>query len=297
MPDVPRSSVSADTRGLLYGLLGVAVFSLSLPATKLAVRDLSPTVVGLGRALVAAVLAAGWLAFRRPPRPRRRHLPGLGLVAAGVVVGFPWLSAWAMRQVPASHGAVLVGVLPLATAAAGALRTAERPSAGFWLCSALGSALVVGFALLTGGGHLLPADGWLLAAVAAAALGYAEGGRLARELGGSTVICWALLLAAPVLIGPVAYDVGRQGLHAGALAWAGFAYVSTGSMFLGFFAWYHGLALGGIARVGQVQLLQPLFTLGASAWLLGESVSPSLLLTAGLVVLTVGLGRRAAVKP
>ncbi len=291
--------MTTETKGMLYGLLGVAAFSLTLPMTRLAVADLSPTVVGLGRALVAAVLAGGLLLATRSPRPKRRQLPSLIIVALGVIVGFPMLSAWAMQRVPASHGAVVVGLLPLATALAGVVRAGDRPAPRFWLFSLLGTALVVGYVLVSGGGQPQAADGWLLAAVAAAALGYAEGGRLARELGGWQVICWALLLAAPVLVGPVAWSVGQHGLHASPAAWAGFAYVSGVSMFLGFFAWYHGLALGGVARIGQLQLLQPFLTIVASAWLLGEKLSLGTLGVALLVVAVVAAGRRTAgaVKP
>lgn len=284
-----------ETQGLLYGLLGVAAFSLTLPATRLAVRELPPLLVGLGRAEVAGALAALLLLVRRQRRPARQHWPGLALVALGVVVGFPLLSAWAMQRVPAAHGAVLVGLLPLATAVAGVVRAGERLPGRFWLCSVLGTAVLFGFVLSSGGGSLRLADAGLLVAVAAAAIGYAEGGRLARQLGGWQTICWALVLAAPFLTVPVGLAVvGQNLLQASAVAWGGFAYVSVVSMFLAFFAWYHGLALGGIARVGQVQLLQPLLTIAASALLLGEAVSPAVLLTAALIIGTVALGRKAA---
>lgn len=285
--------MDAENKGLLYGLVGVAAFSLTLPMTRLAVSDLPVLVVGLGRALGAAVLAAGLLALTRTPRPQRRQLPGLALVALGVIVGFPLLSAWAMERVQASHGAIVNGLLPLATALAGVVRAGERPGRRFWLCSLAGTAVVVGFVLASGGVPQL-ADLWLVAAVAAGAIGYAEGGRLAREMGGWQVICWALLLAVPVVVGPVAWAVRQHGLHASLAAWAGFAYLSGVSMFLGFFAWYHGLALGGVARVGQVQLLQPFLTVVASATLLGEHVAPSTFVVAAVVVALVAAGRRAA---
>ncbi|HXH02519.1 MAG TPA: DMT family transporter [Candidatus Competibacteraceae bacterium] len=273
---------SAQRRGLLYGLLGVAGFSVTLPATRLAVAELPPLFVGLGRALLAAALAALLLALLRPPRPTARQWRGLVIVAAGVILGFPLLSAWAMQWLPANHGAVWNGLLPLATALAAMLRAGERPAAAFWRYSVLGSAIVVGYALGSGDGRLHPADLLMLGAVAAAALGYAEGGRLARELGGWQVICWALLLAAPFLAVPVAWHWPAG--TASWAAWAGFAYVGVVSMFLAFFAWYRGLALGGIARVGQVQLLQPFLTFLASALLLGEAVTPLTLAVALAVV-------------
>jgi drug/metabolite transporter (DMT)-like permease len=286
----------AEGRGFVFGFLGVLGFSLTLPVTRVAVAELDPTFVALGRALVAALLAAIALRLTRQSWPGRNHLAALGLVAAGVVIGFPLLSAWALTQVHASHGAVMLGVLPLATAIAGVLRAGERPSWAFWIASGIGSALVIGFALASGAGQLQIADAALIGAVAAAALGYAEGGRLARTLGGWQVICWALVLAAPILILPVGASMALHGLQASRAAWAGFAYLSVISMFLAFFAWYHGLALGGIARVGQVQLLQPFLTLGASALLLHEVVTAPMLVVAAAVAVVVLIGRKARVQ-
>jgi drug/metabolite transporter (DMT)-like permease len=213
-----------------------------------------------------------------------------------VILGFPLLTAWAMARVPASHGAVILGLLPLATAAAAALRAAERPSRAFWLASSAGSAVVIAFALQNGVGGLEAADLALLGAVAAAAMGYAEGGRLSRHLGGLEVISWALVLSVPV----VALLGGRAVLAISAgqplTAWLAFGYVSVVSQFLGFAAWYRGLALGGVARVGQLQLLQPFFTILGSALLLREAVSFSTIGAALLVVLMVAIGRKAPVE-
>jgi len=287
---------AARRRGLLFGLLGVAVFSLTLPATRIAVTGLDPVFVGLGRAVVAAALAAAALLATRSPWPGRALLPRIAIVAAGVIVGFPLFTALAMRRVPASHGAIVIGILPLATALAGAWLAHERPTPSFWRCSAAGSAVVVGFALWQGGGALHVADLLLLAAVVAAAIGYAEGGRLARTLGGWQVISWALVLAAPLMLLPTLWVVDARIVSASPAAWAGFAYVSVFSMFLGFFAWYRGLALGGIAVVGQTQLLQPFLTLFASALLLGEPLDPATFVAAGLVVVAIALARRYAAR-
>ena len=287
-PEAPAGA----REGFVWGGLGVLAFSLTLPATRLAVAEIDGTLVGLGRALVAAGLAGLVLAWRREPLPTRAQWRGLALVAAGVVVGFPLLASWALERVEAAHGAVLTGLLPIATAAGGALLAGERPSRAFWLVSLLGLAAVLAFGASMGGGTLQPADLLLLGAVAAAGLGYAEGGRLARELGGWQVICWALLLSAPFLLVPVGLRLAAGGLAPGPLAWAGFLYVSLVSMFLGFFAWYRGLARGGIARVGQLQLAQPVLTLGWSVLLLGERVGLATILAAGAVVGCVALGRR-----
>jgi drug/metabolite transporter (DMT)-like permease len=285
-------SAGRDRAGLLFGALGVLSFSMTLPATRVAVQELDGTAVGLGRALVAAALAALVLAVRREPLPGRQHLWGLAIVGAGVVVGFPLLSAWALERVDAAHGAVLTGLLPIATAIGGVVMAGERPSRAFWLVSLLGLAAVLAFAATMGGGAPQAADLLLLAAVAAAGIGYAEGARLSRALGGWQVISWALLLSAPFLVAPVAVKVVTTGLTASPAAWLGFAYVSVVSMFLGFFAWYRGLALGGIARVGQLQLAQPVLTLLWSALLLGERVTVPTVVAALAVIGTVALGRR-----
>jgi drug/metabolite transporter (DMT)-like permease len=284
------------TKGFAFGFLGVLGFSFTLPATRMAVATLDPLVVGLGRALVAACLAMPLLYFTRQRLPSRRHWPGIAVVLIGVVIGFPTLSAWAMRFVPASHGAVVLALLPLLTAIAAVFRAHERPSAAFWYISVLGSLAVVTYALSMGGGRLHPADLALFGAAALAALGYAEGARLARELGGWQVICWALVSSMPVLVWPVGFAVWRHGLHGVALSsWVGFAYVSLVSMFLAFFAWYHGLATGGVARVSQLQLLQPFLTLGLAALFLGERFGAGAMLASAVVAASIYVTRRCRV--
>jgi len=298
----PAHTAPDERRGMLQGFIGVAIFSLTLPFTRMAVADIDPLLLTLARALGAAVLAACWLRRTRAPRPPRSALPGLAVVAAGCVLGFPLLSSIAMRGLPASHGAVLVGVLPLCTALCAAVRGDERPSPAFWLLALLGAGLVAGFALLQGGGGLHAADLLMFGAVAAAAAGYAEGGRLARTMDGVDVIGWALLLAAPPLALLLVLAVLRDPAlathlaQAGWRAWLGFAYVTVFSMFVGFVFWYRGLALGGVARVGQVQLLQPFLTLAGAAALLGEPLTPANCGFALAVIAVVALGRRARVR-
>ncbi len=278
-----------ETRGLLYGALGVLAFSFTLPATRAAVTDLDPWVVGLGRAVVAATLAAVVLVARRErPLPPRRIWGRLTIVAFGVVVGFPLFTALALRDLGAAHSAVIVAVLPAATAIAAVARAGERPSGRFWLTAVGGLAAALAFATAQGAVGLSLADGFVLLAVASAALGYAEGGALAREYGGWRVICWALIISAPVLAPIVAVHAVTSGLSAGFEAWVGFGYVAVFSMLLGFFAWYHGLALGGVARVGQIQLAQPLLTLAGSAAFLGEQIAPYTILSALAILTCVG---------
>lgn len=284
-----------DRKGLLLGLIAVTMFSLTLPFTRLAVAELPAVFVALGRALVAASLAALWLWHQRAALPHRSQWLPLALVAAGCVVGFPWLTSVAMRSLPASHGAVLVGILPLATAVFAVLRGKERPSPAFWLMALTGTALVVAFALRQGGGSFHLADWLMFAAVLLGALGYAEGGRLAQVMPGQQVICWALVLAAPFVLPLVLWQGWPQRAmlaQASVQAWGGFAYISVFSMLIGFFFWYRGMALGGVARVGQTQLLQPFLTLLGAAMLLGEPLETDSLLFAGAVIAVVAAGRK-----
>jgi drug/metabolite transporter (DMT)-like permease len=289
-------SGNPEFQGLIYGLFGILIFSLTLPATRIAVSAFDPIFVGLGRSIGAAALSLILLMARRQPIPPKRYLLNFCVVIAGVIVGFPLLSAIAMQDAPASHGAVIVGLLPLFTALGGVWRAGERPSVKFWIFAGLGSALVLGFAIVSGGGELRWADLALLGAVVAAGLGYAEGAVLARKLGSWQVICWALVLAAPLLL-PIVWHHGPadwRSISPGAAI--GFLYVTVFSMFLGFFAWYRGLALGGVARVGQLQLVQPFLTILASAALLGEPLTVTTLGFAIAVILCVALGRQAQIK-
>ncbi len=285
-----------ELKGMLLGLGGVAIFSLSLPVTRIAVAEWSPVTVGLGRALVAAILAAVILFVTRQPVPARRDIGRLLVVALGVVFGFPLTSAVAMQYVPSAHGGVVLGVLPLATALAGVVVAGERPSLGFWLVGLLGSAAVVVFALIEGAGALHPADVLLFLSVVSAAVGYAVGGQLARRLGGWQVICWALVLSIPALLPPVLWALPETPLDVGWRIWAAFGYVALFSQFLGFFFWNRGLALGGVARVGQTQLLQPFLTILGAALLVGERIDTVTIAFAVLVVALVAAGRRMPIR-
>jgi drug/metabolite transporter (DMT)-like permease len=283
---------------VILGALGILGFSFSFPATRLAVADLDPWLVAFGRATIAAVLAAAYLLATRAPRPTRAQLRSLGIVAMGVVVGFPLFSSLALEAETAAHGAVVIAFLPAATAVAAVLRAGERPSKRFWLASAAGLVAVLAFVAGSAGAELRAngpkaADLFLLAGTALCAIGYAEGGALSRDLGAAPTICWALVISAPVTAAVATTAAVTTGLHAGTTAWLGFAYVSAISMFLAFFAWYAGLARGGVARVGQIQLAQPVLTLVWSALLLSEPVGPLTLLTALAVLASVAATQRA----
>ena len=293
---------SEEIRGLWLGLLGVTIFALTLPMTRLAVGtpdapQMSGVFIALGRAVVAAVLSAGFLAATRAPLPRREDWLPLAITAAGVVFGFPLFTSVAMRYVEAVHASVIVGVLPLATAAVGAWLHRQRPSVGFWACAALGSALVVAFAVLRSGSAgvaIHPADALLLAAMACAAVGYGYGARLSQHMRAEHVICWALLISLPMTL-PVAFaTLPTAPLQAS--AWWGFAYVAVFSMWLGFFAWYRGLALGGTVRVSQVQLVQPFLGMLFAVPLLGERLDAVTVGFGVAVIATVFIGRRMPVQ-
>lgn len=280
--------------GLLLGSLGILAFSFSFPATRLAVADLDPWVVAFGRASVAAALSAAYLSVTKAPRPTREQARSLAIVACGVIVGFPLLTSLALEVSTSAHGAVVIAILPAATAVAAVARAHERPSRRFWLAAGAGLIAVLTFVIAQGVSGPQLGDALLLGAVALCAVGYAEGGALSRTLGGPTTICWALVWSAPLTVAVTAVAVALSGLDGvGANAWLGFAYVASVSMFLGFFAWYAGLARGGVARIGQVQLAQPVLTLGWSAALLGEHVGPLTLITALAVLACVAATQRA----
>src|SRR5215211_4347675 len=261
----------SELRGLVLATIGVALFSFSLPATRLAVADLDPMFVAFGRAAVAAALSAAVLRAWRAPVPRRDQWRSLVIIAFGVVIAFPLLTALALRRVDSSHGAVVIALLPAGTAVFAVLRAGERPSPAFWAAAGAGLVAVLAFIASSGLGAIGAADLELLAGTVLCSLAYAEGGALSRSLGGPQTICWALVLAAPLSL-PIAIAAAPGG-HVGTDAWLGFAYVSLFSMFLGFFAWYAGLALGGVAKAGQTQLLQTPLTLALAALVLGEHIT------------------------
>jgi len=276
------------------GLLGVIIFSGSLPATRVAVGGFTPLFLTSARAVIAAGLGAALLLALRQPRPARGDLASLALVAVGVVIGFPLLTALALQRINAAHSIVFIGLLPLATAIFGVLRGGERPKPLFWLFSIVGAASVAGFALSQSGGGSLAGDLMMVAAILLCGLGYAEGATLSRRLGGWQVISWALVLASPAMaaVGLATMPASWSGIAPP--VWAGLAYVSVFSMLVGFVFWYRGLALGGIAGVGQLQLLQPFFGLALAGLLLGEPIAWTMVAATGLVVLCVAGAKRFA---
>ena len=261
------------TTGWIYGLTGVVIFSGSLPATRVAVMDFDPLFLTVARAVIAGLLGLCLLLAFREKRPARSDVVSLAIVALGCVVGFPLLTALALKHVTSAHSIVFIGLLPLATAIFGVLRGGERPRPAFWIFSIIGSALVSGYALAQGVSASPVGDLLMLAAVLVCGLGYAEGAVLSRRLGGWQVICWALVLSLPVTIALCIATMPHSIDGIGEPAWIGLAYVSLFSMLIGFIFWYRGLAQGGIAAVGQLQFLQPFFGFALAAALLKDRKS------------------------
>ncbi|MBN9262115.1 MAG: DMT family transporter [Hyphomicrobium sp.] len=276
------------------GLLGVIIFSGSLPATRVAVAGFSPLFLTSARAIIAALLAAALLVLLRQPCPEQRDLGSLAIVALGVVIGFPLLTALALQHITSARSIVFIGLLPLATAVFGVLRGGERPRPVFWLFACLGSATVAAFAFSSDGSDALIGDLLMIAAIILCGLGYADGAVLSRRLGGWQVISWALVLAAPLMLLLTLMTLPTSWQGIGVPAWLSLAYVSVFSMLVGFVFWYRGLALGGIAAVGQLQLLQPFFGLALAGLLLGEPVAWTMIAATGLVVMFVAFARRFA---
>jgi drug/metabolite transporter (DMT)-like permease len=291
----PGAAPRRAATGLLLGCLGILAFSFSFPATKLALDGFDPWLVAFGRAAIAGLLATAYLAAVGAPAPTAVQWRRLAIVAGGVVVGFPLFTSIALVTSDSAHGAVVIAVLPAATALAAVARAGERPGPAFWLAALAGLGIVLAFVLYEASGALTAADAFLLIATACCALGYAEGGALSRELGGARTISWALVLSLPLTIPVTVLVTATTPLDVHPTAVLGLAYIAAFSMFLGFFAWYTGLARGGVARVGQLQLTQPLLTVVWSAIVLGETLTP-VMVVAGLGVLVcVAATQRARV--
>jgi len=310
VPTPATGWASPATRGWLLGALGVAVFALTIPMTRLATGPLGApqlpaAFVAVGRAALAGLLAALWLLAVRAPRPTARQWRGLALTASGVVFGFPLCLGWAVQRVDAAHAAVVSGLLPLATAVIGTLLAGQRGSARFWACAAAGTAVVLGYAAWQGGARLQAGDAWLAAAVLWGGFGYVMGARLSAPSADGTpgmapeqVISWVLVGCLPVTLPLAAVLAPAPGDWAAIRpsAWAGFVYLAVGSMWLGFFAWYRGLALGGMLRVSQVQLLQPFLSMLLAVPVLGEPLDAVTVLCGLAVMATVAIARRTPVR-
>lgn len=286
---------STGRAGLGWGFFGVALFALSVPLTRSAVDHMSPVFITAGRAVVAAILAAAFLYFRRQPLPSRMQFGRLFVIGAGVIVGFPLFTGLALQTVPASHAAVVVGLLPAATAVISVIRTKEHPPARFWVFALAGAFAVVLFTATSHGGFepLQLEDLYLLAAVVVTAYGYAEGALVSREIGSWQTISWSLVVWGPILLVVTFWSLATEALTPDVTDWAAFAYLATVSMFFGFFAWYRGLAIGPVSAVSQVQLTQPVMSIMWSAVILGEAIAPQVVLGGTAVIACAALAVRS----
>jgi len=285
------------TQGWINGFIGVVIFAGSLPATRVAVLELNPVFLTFARASIAAILGLILLLALRQPKPKRADLPALVFVAIGVVLGFPLLTALALQHINSAHSIVFVGLLPLSTAVFALLRGGERPKAAFWLFSLIAATLVSGFSLWQDASSRqlsIKGDLLMLGAILICGLGYAEGARLARNLGGWQVISWALFLSLPFTLPVTLLYLPTSFSPISPAAWLGLAYVALFSMLIGFVFWYRGLAQGGIAAVGQIQYLQPFIGFAFAGLLLNEPVHLSMLLTALGAVVCVFFAKRYA---
>ena len=288
--------MNKESKGMLIGFVGILIFSLTLPVSKIAVLSFDPYFIAFGRACLAGLVALAYLAYTKALLPRKTDVLKFIVIALGVVFGFPIFTTVAMKEGSSSHGAVILGMMPLATTVIGVLRFKERPSIGFWLASLLGAGLVVVYALLKSDGSFTYIDGLLVLGGICACIGYVEGGELSRKMNPRAVISWALVISLPINI-VMAYFTFHAGYwSADLVAWTSFVYLSLFPMFLGFFFWYEGLAIGGIARVSQVQLIQPFCTLLAASIFLGDHLTLMNMVFAFLVVSTVILSKKMLVK-
>ncbi|MFE6778202.1 DMT family transporter [Streptomyces sp. NPDC057702] len=279
--------------GTLLAVLGVITFSMTFPATAWALEGLGPWSTTTIRSVLAALVAGGFLLAVRAPFPARRHWPGFAVVVAGIVIGFPLLTTLALETSSSSHAAVVVGLLPLTTAAFGALRTGARPSRLFWIAAVVGAVVVIAFALQQSGGAPSGADLYLFGALVVCAAGYTEGATLTRELPGWQVIGWALVCCLPLTLPAAAFALATEPVELTGKVVAGMVWVSMGSQFIGMYVWYRGMAAIGVARASQLQLAQPLLTLIWSVLLLGEHLTLAAPLAAVGVLVCIGVTQRA----
>jgi len=287
---------SQINKGMMLGLMGVLVFSFTLPITRLIIPFMDPIFLGLGRSVIAAVVAVIILIALKQPLPTLRQAGLLLIAASGVVWGFPVLSALGMQTVPASHGSVVTGLLPLFTAAFATFITKEFPSIGFWAVALVGAMLVIGFSLIKGGMTLHKGDIYLFASSIIGGLGYAVGGKISKEIGGWQVICWALVLSFPITATGAWVMKPDDLFNFPHYVYASFLYLALASQLFGFFFWNRGLVLGGIARVSQVQLLQPFLSIFAAIIILGESVDVMTYGFALAVILIIAISRKMTIK-
>lgn len=281
-----------EIKGFFYGFLGVFIFSFTLPATRFAVLELPPLFIALGRASLAGIVSIFILATTKSKLPNKKQFYQLIITALGVVIGFPVFSAWSMQFLPSSHGAIVLGLLPILTVIFSSFFFKVKPSFGFWICAFLGSTIVIGYTFLQGLGKIGWADLALFAGVSTAAIGYAVGSKLSQDLGGWRVICWSLAIMFPFIVIPTFFLFPNNAAEISIQSWSGFLYLSLMSQLIGFVFWYHGLAIGGVFRVSQVQLLQPFMTIIAANLLLAEILDALTIISCILIIVIIAISKR-----
>ena len=289
-------TLSIETKGMLIGFIGISIFSLTLPFTQIAVNEMSPFFVAFGRASIAGICALILLMFSKSKFPNKVQIRRLIIIVIGVVYGFPIFTSIAMTTLPSSHSGIVLGILPLAMSLFAAIRYKEKPSNSFWVTSFFGTFLVISYTFIDNNGLLMLEDLWLLFAILFAAVGYSEGGILSKEMGSIAVISWALVISLPIniLASYYFYETSYSSISFQAII--SLTYVGLFSMFIGFFFWYKGIAIGGISRVGQVQLIQPFLTIVGAYFLTNEKITTLNILFAFMVLIVIIIGRKTKIQ-
>ena len=289
-------NLSIETKGMLIGFVGISIFSLTLPFTQMAVNEMSPFFVAFARASIAGICALILLIFTKSKFPNKIQIRRLIIIVIGVIYGFPIFTSIAMKTLPSSHSGIVLGILPLAMSLFAAIKYKEKPSSSFWMISIFGTFIVISYTFIDNNGSLMIEDIWLLFAILFAAIGYSEGGTLAKEMGSIGVISWALVISLPINLfaSYLFYEINYTSISIQAII--SLTYVGLFSMFIGFFFWYKGIAIGGISRVGQVQLIQPFLTIVGAYFLTNEKITTLNILFAFMVLIVIIIGRKAKIQ-
>ena len=289
-------NLSIETKGMLIGFVGISIFSLTLPFTQMAVNEMSPFFVAFARASIAGICALILLIFTKSKFPNKIQIRRLIIIVIGVIYGFPIFTSIAMKTLPSSHSGIVLGILPLAMSLFAAIKYKEKPSSSFWMISIFGTFIVISYTFIDNNGSLIIEDLWLLFAILFAAIGYSEGGTLAKEMGSIGVISWALVISLPINLfaSYLFYEINYSSISFQAII--SLTYVGLFSMFIGFFFWYKGIAIGGISRVGQVQLIQPFLTIVGAYFLTNEKITTLNILFAFMVLIVIIIGRKTKIQ-
>ena len=289
-------NLSIETKGMLIGFVGISIFSLTLPFTQMAVNEMSPFFVAFARASIAGICALILLIFTKSKFPNKIQIRRLIIIVIGVIYGFPIFTSIAMKTLPSSHSGIVLGILPLAMSLFAAIKYKEKPSSSFWMISIFGTFIVISYTFIDNNGSLMIEDLWLLFAILFAAIGYSEGGTLAKEMGSIGVISWALVISLPINLfaSYLFYEINYTSISIQAII--SLTYVGLFSMFIGFFFWYKGIAIGGISRVGQVQLIQPFLTIVGAYFLTNEKITTLNILFAFMVLIVIIIGRKTKIQ-